>query len=130
MPDMTLGRKNMVIIPETPPAGGAPRSAHAWSSPKYIMLMVAMFLLVAVFVLVGARITADVPVINNHVTSSEIDSSTFVNNHRGSVEKHVYAPARAHAPVLVNNHMEPFSEPTSSPCGGDKPGICPGFSVC
>lgn len=126
----------MVIITEAPPAGGAPRSAHSWSSPKYIMLTVAMLLLAAVFVLVIVRIAADVPVANNHVTSSEKNSSTSANSRMGSVGKHVYAPpVRAQEPthvnslVLINNHMEPFSEPTPPPCGGDKPGVCPGFSA-
>jgi hypothetical protein len=131
VPNITLGqKKDAVTISETPPPGGVPRSAHAgrWS----IMLMVAILLWSALSVLLVAMITANVPVTNNYVTSGERDSSTSVNNRMGSVEEHINAPPLAQGPtqlVFVNNPMKFSSEPPPSPCGGDKPGICPGFSA-
>ena len=60
----------MMIIPATPPACGAPRSAHAQSSRKRATIVAAVLPLATAFMLAGAlTATAATALTSNRVTS-------------------------------------------------------------
>lgn len=106
-----------MTVSEKPPLSGAPRSAHARSSPKYTMLAVAVLLLATAFVLAGAPTVTDAPAfINNHITSTK---TVFTNNHITSAKTDVL--------VFTNNHVTTLE--SAPPCSGEKPGVCPASPV-
>lgn len=111
-----------MIISDKPPLGGAPRSAHARSSPKYTMLAVVVLLLATAFVLAGVPTATDAPAfINNHITPTR---TAFTNN---PIASPIASPI-ADVPAFTNNRLTSPLE-SSPPCNGDKPGVCPAFPV-
>lgn len=66
-----------MIIPETPPASEAPRSAHAQSLHKRTMMVTATLLLLTGFVLAGAPAAVAAPASTNNYISSALDRTAL-----------------------------------------------------